>query len=289
MNSRTIISGLDSDRLGQALFEELERIHPSGGSLNSRGNSKRFDLRLPSDDPRTIRVIERLARAGFTPWTNPFLNPLPNQYSMKLEHVYEPSDLADVEYFVPMARIYSEGLTRTTTGLIELDAGKLVPDADVAFSDLFKTIVSGRIKEILTSAAPRHLYFKPTVLTRGGYEDSSIPRQSIGSPFWEVTSDLTLPPLASTCTLLNNEGVECRGDFSSGCFLREGLFANPEPHYTRESIEASSPFDAALSQERFGIAPKDEDRLLIVSRRFREQLLGAWVEIDWTPVRVDLS
>jgi hypothetical protein len=289
MNSRTIISGLDSDKLGQVLVEELEQIHPSGSSFNSRANSKRFDLRLPSDDPRTLRVIERLARAGFTPWTNPFVNPLPNQYSMKLEHVYGPSDFADVEYFVPVARIYSEGLTRATTGLIELDAGKVVPDADVAFSDLFKTIVSGRIKQILALATPRHLCFKPTVLTRKGYDDASISWQSIESPFWEVTSDLTLPPLASTCTLLNNDGVECRGDFSNGCFLREGLFTNPEPHYTRESIGAIPPFDAALSQERFGIAPQNEDRILIVSRRFREELLGAGIEIDWTPVRIDLN
>src|SRR5206468_10103430 len=133
---------------------------------------------------------------------------------------------------------------------------------DFAFSETFTHIVSSRFKNLLEkSAATKHLRFRPTILAREAYPEwEALDWADVGPPYWELTSDLLLPPLAPSCKMFDQDGNPFTGDYSNGCYLIEGIYKLPELHYKASAIATAEPFDVALTLEKFGIKPEDTDR-----------------------------
>ena len=113
------------------------------------------------------------------------------------------------------------------------------------------------------------------------------PGTSTTKPYWELSSDMTLPPLSSKCSLWSNENKPFNGDYDKGCFIREGLYSNPELHYERSALVSLSQFDIAQTHERFGNGAMVAYPKLVCSKRFYELCSQHEWEFEWQPVRID--
>jgi hypothetical protein len=133
----------------------------------------------------------------------------------------------------------------------------------------------------------RHVTFRPTILVRGKGrpEDPQVPWEKFGEPWWELSSDLTLPPLSPTVKVVAQDGRPFIGYEKQNLEIREGHYMYPELHYLRREIERCDPFDLGLSYEHLGKPPFQQMKVASqrLYRLFAEQKLKA----SWTPVRLD--
>ena len=289
---RTLINivSISPNKVPATTMKALINAFPDGARYRDEPQGKvlaAFRCALFSSNPVMRRILAILKTDGFEPWLDDSRERRPNEYWVRWKHDYDPEELAAADLLRPHPRIYSEGLHRNKKGLIQLQYEKLKKRAGVAFTGS-GLIVANRIKTILQDEMS-HAIFRPTVVMKGPLlvERTLVPWKEIGPPFWELISDLILPPLSPSMTLLDKNGHPCNGNFSNGCYMKEGLYENPEPHYTRKAIKKAGKFDVALTHERFGINPAEEDRQLIVSPRFYKICTEAKLEMDWTIVRID--
>ena len=78
-------------------------------------------------------------------------------------------------------------------------------------------VVSDRIKRLLEQTSLKHILIRETEVTGKG-------RERFEGQFWELTSDLILPPLSPYCKLMNNDSWPFHGDYDKGCHYKEGLY-----------------------------------------------------------------
>lgn len=268
--------------LGEALYQSLRAVY------SQESGDRGFTCILPDTDARVLQVLSLLKDAGFEPWRNDFRKRQQHEFWLELDREYEEGDFVGINFVCPMPKYFWDGLWRSPDGYIELDRGQY---RSARKKDFFHTqigcVVSTRAKSVLENAGLRHLVFKPTVLTDRELEPKPVPWEKYGAPFWELTSDLLLPRLSPTCTLLDNDGQPVRDDFNNGCFLKEDLYSMPELHYRAADLAAAPEFDFARTFEMFGIHPSDNNRLAVASARFREVCMQNDIKLDWIPVRID--
>lgn len=263
----------------------LGRIFPEGLAYGS------FRSELPEEDPRTRQILEFLTGHGLSPWRG--LRPhTKRDFSLNLERVYSRADIESAPLLELAPSAYAEGASRDEAGLLRLRPDREIlrekggwfaltrpPGLFLACAD--GLVVSDRLKTAIEAAGLRHVVFRPVGATEG----------ELPAPFWELTSDLVLPPLAKRCRFFDAiDGHEVSGDYSGPFVMREGgtfpeLGYDPaECHYDAESLAAVEPFDLALGFEEY---TGPNSRLRIASQAFRLFCRKQKIRVEWKPVRVD--
>lgn len=266
----------------------LAEIYPEGDS------SALFHLRLPEDDPRTQMVMEELRRSGWDSSTNKSASAdSSHRYWSAFWREYSHEDLVRCKWLLPLPLGSAIGLTRDVGGHIELDLTiRGFPEGcDLAGTGNTWSVIPDRVKCQLEPLGLRHVSFRETVLNdvRDGpgvplawndYPESE--------PWWELSSDLVLPPMSPKMVILDwNKSRVSRG-YEGPCFLKDPddpRVRYPEPHYRMDDLRSVGDWDLALTFER--TAARDDARLLIASKRFYDAWWERGLKADWVPVRLD--
>lgn len=246
-------------------------------------------LELNEDDPRLSQIMECLSSAGLEPQARKGKPYKPNEYRMEIFRKYDHKDLARCEYFELSGIGMWEGLTHTPDEhYIELIRAK-AKKGDIVRAMGYEIVVSDDAKAALESAGLRGLVFRPTVLVRSLQNRRPISWEGAGLPLrWQLTSDVRLPRVAPSVTLLDRLGDPHIEGISVGCFAHEGLYAYPELRYRASDLHALGPFDVARTHERFGPGGnREEDRAIIVSKRFYEVCREQRLKAGFVPVHLD--
>jgi hypothetical protein len=280
MKTIATISRIRPDQVGEAGFRDLCGIHPEG----DRG--RWFECSLPLDDPRFRAIRDRLELAGLRPWADVFRARLPDEYPLEYTREYDPDDFREVSLFEPVPETYCEGLTRDDSGRIEMDVDRLEPEADIATAGGNRLVVSPRLMVAMRQAGLREILFRPTALR--DEVQGPIPWDGHGEPFWEIATEFVLPALAPSGTLYHEDGRPFAGDFSRGCYLKDGFHRPAELRYRASDLAGLAGFDLALTREPFGPGQNQDDaRRLVASRRFYEFCTDRGLNMGWIPVRVE--
>ncbi len=193
-------------------------------------------------------------------------------------------DLREARYLTPTPTIMLRSYTRTPEGSIELEAENIVGEVHLGSPNPPWIVVSDALREEMTRSGMRGPVFHPTKLDRLAVAANPL-------PFWELSSNVILPPLSAPCVLLDAiTGEQVTSDYPGAFVFREGLeppeilYTPAEMHYTAESLKACEPFDVARTYEQF---TGPHSRKFVCSQRFYQFCTERGLKIEWTPVRID--
>lgn len=282
---RTTVS-LDIIELPRDQVDELATIYPEG-----RVDDYRFRCRLPEGDDKLSAILEWLHGHGLKPF-DVFVTKSGERDRFRLarHREYDAADFAGVRYarLWPTAR--GNGLFRDERGRVKMIEGDFPRRADLVRTPLSWVVVPDRVKAVIDAERFRGVAFRPTVLVGGSKLPSEAvpkPWSRFGEPWWELTSDVVLPPLSPTMEVYDEVGnLVSGGDCSGGCYPREGHYVQPEYRYRAEDLARVEPFDFARTAEVFGCAGHTDTWHYVGSRQIRELCLGHKWKCDWIPVRL---
>jgi len=271
---------------------ELAEIYPDG--FDSLGY---FTVWLPSDDPRIVRIQHWLEVRNYRAWNKWTPRIRDVEYDLTLVRKYDDADYDRAEYLELSPDISDHTISdvdRDEHGRLRLRR-KSVKSSKLDFGRavLGYIVVPERVKTILEAQDLKHLAFKPTVAVKGiGLaEERCTPMswESVGiPPWWELTSDLTLPPLSPSMDLRDDLGNHVtREDAAMGCVPKDGFYNHPELHYRRADLAQAERFDVARTFESFGPRSPIQRPSIIVSQRFYQTCARHGLKTEWVPVRVD--
>lgn len=273
----TISTGLDD--VGEDTILQLQAAVPDEHWLHPRG----FFLKRVISDPSWQRITAVLKSHSCVVWSGKYSSERgKNDYSIRLDRKYSKRDHDACDFLVLDPHTYSEGLSRTSDGLIKLDHRKLKRKADFARATPTWVVVSSRVRRLIEESPLKGISFRPTVLENyEGKHDRIVPWDRVNcEPFWEIYSEQLLPPMAPWNDL--REHPKTPGYFSH----REGLYLVPEPHYRRSDVAALPDNDLFGTHERFDTGG-DGGRMKIASKRFYHFCRAHELKVSWTPVRLD--
>jgi len=209
---------------------------------------------------------------------------------------FDESDLAVAKYLVLGFDHMAACADRDEEGRIRINATTLPRKAGLSWCHC-GYLVSETARRALISSGLNCLKFRPTSI--GDHSSVDEGENEVveydGRTWWELTSDVILPPLrlGDGLVLLDCEGRPVRpGDFTNGCFPREGAVQNPELRYKASELAAMPPFDIAKTFEIFGNRPyagrppSDDNRMTVVSQRFYQLCRSIDEKVSGRPVRI---
>jgi hypothetical protein len=281
MRTMAKILGINSRDVGEDIIAELGVIYPDGR------DGDRFECQLPWEDDRVRSVIGCLAAHGFVP-SSGRRRIASNEYWMQIERNYDRSDLDSASYLNLRAKVPFRSYTRSPEGLIQLDAEEVRTDADIAYASQPWTVVSGRLKDLIEREGLGRVVFRETQVV-----GPARLRDEYEGRFWELTSDLVLPPMSPCCKFFDAvTGEEVAGNSERPFVLREGLeapdilYTPAEIVYDATAINTVGPFDLALTCETFG---NNYSRMIVASNIFYRFCESLGLDILWSPVRINKS
>lgn len=274
--------------IGTPLATRLAEIYPEGNG------PALFHLRLAEDDPRTRAAMDELRRGGWHPRAGSSgLADASHRYWIAFWREYAPDELARCRWLCPLPLGSVVGLTRDKGGRIELDLTiRGFPEAcDLAGTGSSWSVVPERVKSQLESIELSHVRFRETVL-RDVRDGPSVPLEwgsyADSEPWWELTSDIVLPPMSPRMMILDWEKNRVSSGYDAACVLKDPndpRVRYPELHYRAEDMRSVGEWDLALTFER--TAARDDARLLVASKRFYDAWRECGLRADWVPVRLD--
>jgi len=292
------IGAIFREDIGDANFNALLRTYPEG----QKGDTGHFfESRLPVDDRRTSQILKLLESIGMRKRRDQTAGKGIGRFSYNLHRVYATEELSNCEFleFRPVDGAYHEA-ERNTDGSLFVAEGRLASEGwkDRAFISAYGTdswvFAPAKTKRILDVEELLGLAWRPVDYWPSGSELE--PRESllkrIGRPFWELDSEIDLPPVADTVELRDEEkSVVVPGTRRVGVYLIDGEYARPELHYKASQIAALGPFDIGRTYENFGTSAAAEYRRdrskIVVSARFFTACQAHGLQADWLPVHID--
>lgn len=211
------------------------------------------------------------------------------EFTYRLRRVYSDCDFQACEYlelyggYDPDIGIRGKerGAGRTVTQIDEPGNADICMISPVSHTH----VAVQRARDALERANLVGLRFLPV---EKNYESVDCDLYDEEDTWWELESDLELPPLAPSVALVHRDGTPFTGDFSKGCGRKKGLYTNAELHYRRSDLERLGHFDAARTYEHFhprGPAPRS--RALVVSQKFYRACRENDIRTRFVPVRID--
>jgi len=278
---------LPDDGISRALLEQLCAIYPEGRTGNQR---HAFTAYLSSDDPKVQQILSLLQEEGMTPWVDKTRRcDKTSEFSLQYFREYDKYDRSVSEYlelfsgYDPDIAVPGEERLgdRTVTKINE--PGKA--DICMISPGSYTHVAVQRARDALEAANLKGLEFLPV---EKNYESVDYGLYDEEDTWWELESDLELPPLAPSMTLVHRDGTPFTGDFSKGCRRVEGFYFPVELHYRRSDLERFGPFDAARTYEQFGPrGPAPRCRALVVSKKFYQVCKQHNIRTRFVPVRID--
>jgi hypothetical protein len=224
-------------------------------------------------------------------------------FDLVLHRVYDEEDLGKCEFLELRAqRGAFHGFERLQSGelfihetLLPSQPGLSTWDFVSGYSQDTWLVVPARVKDLLSQELFAHLTWKPARFWPGDVDPMvtwEIVKQKIGTPFWELDSDLSLPPVSSTMDLCDRDDNHVQaGERRINIIRRDGLYAYPELRYRKSELAKLPSFDVARSYENFGLVPPQEFRpdysSIVVSKKFYRFCHQNNLNADWLPVHID--
>ncbi|MCA9305628.1 MAG: hypothetical protein KDA16_03805 [Phycisphaerales bacterium] len=292
------IPTLQSDCVTDELIDSLATILPEGvrNGRDASGKATRSFCMdsIIQDDPRVNAILDTLRKHGMRPRSLDTPDRPRNEFWIVIRRKYSRSDLLQSEFLKFNGLKYASELGWRTKpeGLVILPVRSLQRIIDSRSDTLYTdrpgwTVVSDRVKDLVEQSDLRHISFRPTVLVsgRGRPEDPMVSWSEVGAPWWEITSDYTMPPLSPTVEIVAQDGSPFVSYETQNLELREGSYEVPELHYRRSEIAEADWFDLALSHEHIGKPPHQQ--MKIASQRFYQFCSSHHIKASWMPVRID--
>jgi len=253
-----------------------------------------FMTTLPASDDAMTQSLDLVDSAGLRRW-NGSGPKQSGEYLLTYTRQYEADDLLACPYLE---------ITPAGAGHVDGDSPRTnspdvvffeTPSTDIALVGMGRCyIVSAKVRKALLSGGFSDLIWRQAKLRPSGIppdERRSDYQKKINppkrGPWWELRSELVLPPLAPSMPLFHTDHTPFTGDFSKGCWRRDGLYTHAELRYRAADLEAFGPFDLAHTYEMFEALPREYDRPLVASQRFYQYCLKHKIETSWQPVRVE--
>ena len=272
--------------LGEDLYQELQKRFPEHCTPG-----RNFLGGYPANHPRLREIMDFLASNGWHPSKGWFGKLGPTQYWLRIQRKYSKSDFDTFQYF-----IFGGGGSPWSGGGIPQSPHTVVstkgmkPD-DMRVVGLQRRVVPQRVRAIFESEGVRHVTFHPTLVAPGWPTDFSkllTWEEMHEEPWWELRSDVVLPPLSPRCRLSDLDGNDYNPDGPfRGLYVEEGNHENPEMHYRASDLAKLPEFDVALTRENLGAGNRDEIGTLVCSQRFRKVCQKHKLKVGFWPVRVD--
>lgn len=265
-----------------------------------------FGCRLPEGDPRISRILNLLEKAGWEPEARQFHSggSVAKQFRYGIGRVFDNRDFEGFELMKmrPVKVLDEVCMDWNNDGVLRLDYADLKKHgrSGLAFGLQEELAVSERVRKLIEDAGLRHVAFRPTVLkgesrvTPNGPESENLLPWSDAAdhPWWELTSDLTLPAVSGRTALRDAKWGPVKPDFSTGCYLAEVDFTVTDLHYARSDLKKLPEFDVAVTHEHWGpgtdpSARFDWQRIRVVSQRFYRFVRDHNLAANFWPVHID--
>lgn len=276
------ISNIRSKDIPQAVFSQLSEL------ADTETAGSRWELYLPEDHPSISRAIAIMHNAGLKEWHFCGMSKSwheGKEFSLRRVRKYDPEDLASAPFLEITADYLNEHIwTSFETGLIEIQRITAVKGKDREILSPFGgngqgLIVSDAVRrDIERGLSAPEIEFLPV--------DFKAKTKTPDPPvWWELTSRVTLPPVAPGLVLLDNKDRPVPRGHKGFTQIWEPPFAPRELHYIRSELEAVGGFTLARTYEKTG--HRENDRCLIASQRFYRFCLENDIRCGWVPVRID--
>ena len=266
---------VSASECSKELFQGLVALYPD------KSNQYIFNCELPVEHPITKSVIDLLAAHGWEP-NKPCKERRKNtEFHLKYLREYDDTDYQQARHLepVPLATI-GLSMRRSKSDRLLLKRSTARSKITLAAADWAWLVVSDKVRRLMIEAGLRHVIFKEV-------ETAAPIPEELRNQIWELSSDLTLPPLSPMCELVTTPGgLPFTGDRQKGGFAHvEGLYAWPEYHYTESAIRSVEPFDLAHTFERHHHdTPQPK---FVASQRFYQFCKTHGIKMKWVPVHID--
>lgn len=192
------------------LLESLCSIDPKGRT-GSLGHA--FRTTLPLADPRVAKIESILNDASYRRWDR-LSETLRNEYVYLLSRVYDTTDLKAAELLElhPPSEAFVRGEWRRSFDT-QLAVAKPSRHQVITVSRHGCYAVKDDAKKRLASENLRGVVFKPAI-TRYSIDDDEDDDDDLpdnNDVWWELTSDIVLPPLAPSMRLLHEDNNPFQG------------------------------------------------------------------------------
>lgn len=277
------ISGLFLNWNSKALMEQLWEIY-SEGRVGKVGHG--FRAYLDSNDEHVQKILNCLTQHGLHPWPDGRPIQRGKEYKLKYFRQYDSiQDLASLPYveLFPGEDFIGNGSSRNLAREYSMLDEPCSYEISMLCTPL-AFIVAQRAREALDAANLIGLKWLPVKKEYKSADFGLIDEEDV---WWELVSDIILPPVSPSMTLVTREFKPFRGDFSEGCLRREEFYVHPELHYRREDLEQFEAFDAAYTYEMFAEHPRNDNRAMVVSNKFYQVCKEHNLRTGFVPVRLD--
>jgi hypothetical protein len=253
-----------------------------------------FMTNLLASDGAMTQSLGLLDDAGLRQW-NGSRRKQAREYTLTYTRQYEAADLLACSYLeiTPTGAGDVDGESpRTNSPDVVLYEAPMLDIGLVGMGRCY--IVSAKVRKAMLSGGFSDLLWRQTKMKPSGippgerkseYEKKIDPPKR--GPWWALRSELVLPRLAPSMPLFHTDHTPFTGDFSKGCWRRDGLYTHAELRYRAADLEAFGPFDLAHTYEMFEALPREYDRPLVASQRFYQYCLKHKIETSWQQVRIE--
>ncbi len=149
-------------------------------------------------------------------------------------------------------------------------------------------IVSSKTRDELLAQGFLHLTFRPTKPAQ--YSDVGPPEvlswEHHSPQWWELWSDLTLPPLSPTMKHTDGNGNVVARDWKGWKWFSNPTEDDDRLHYLDSELKGVEPFDIAVTFEH---QASPWQRYLVVSQKFYQFCKSKKWAADWEPVAIDVG
>jgi len=284
MKTILVIPGIAEHEVSPEAYNDLVEVYPQGDQINSRGVPF-WSMRLVDTDPRTVAILDVLKKHNLRLWHGLSI-PTSADIVARYEREYSKKDFTDAKYLSPFfLNTFGKDEGRSPDGRMRKSGDHMNPKALIGGSWGGAIFISVDLR----SEVEEEDFVGADILP---IELVGRHVKAVEGRVRELTSTITLPPMAPRMTFFSAERAETRQevdrDFPGPSVLREGrdapeiIFEVPALHYNRSDLARMPPFDIALTYERFGT-----DRPhTVFSQRFYQFCLKKKLQIGWIPVRI---